>query len=153
MYYPVRTLFYSTIFLIICTCRTLFYSTIFSIICTCRTLNSYSISNYALIYIILYNYHLLFSLPNNNIVNIICETQILKKQTIHFFFFPVFSSFFLFPYIFFFLSFPLSLSFFLYPSSSFFFFSLLLLLVLPPPPVATVHVLVQCGQWHGAPVK
>jgi hypothetical protein len=48
-----------------------FYSIIFY-----GPLNLTSIFNYLLLYIILYNYHILFS---SSIVNINCESQFLKK--------------------------------------------------------------------------
>jgi hypothetical protein len=39
-----------------------------------------SIFNYSLFYIILYNYHILFLLLNNNILNINCKSQFLKNR-------------------------------------------------------------------------
>jgi hypothetical protein len=54
-----------------------FYRTVF---CTRSPLYPISISNYSLFYIILYNYHILFLLFNNNIVNINCKSQFLKNR-------------------------------------------------------------------------
>jgi hypothetical protein len=71
-----------------------------------------------LFYINLYNYHLLFSLPNNNMLNIICQLQFLKIDNLFYFslfsflsapipfFFSLFTFFFLFPFLFLFLSLP-----------------------------------------------
>jgi hypothetical protein len=53
------------------------YSTIFR---THKPLNPPFISNYSLFYIISYNFHLLFLLFDNNIVNLNCESQFLKKS-------------------------------------------------------------------------
>jgi hypothetical protein len=91
------------------------------------------IFNYSLFYIILYNYHILFLLFNNNTVNINCKSQFLKID----------NSFFLFSFLLFF--FPFLLFFFL------------LLFLFPTPKRATAPFYFSLLTWlsggyRGAPI-